>query len=504
MQFVKILAANHQSAIPVEVQGGARMQRLWVASTVFLIFCQLVASQKSPLDELRSNPAISGAWLGVLVQTTDNPPKTLYSLNEDKRFMPASNTKLFTSALALEKLGVDFAFVTPLLTDGQIEGESLNGNLYLKGSGDPSLTRDRLRELVKALPLKGIKFVKGDIVVDVSAFSDNRWGTGWSWDYLLYGYAAEVWAISLDRNSVNLQVSPAPKEGQLAQVSITPSTDWLILDNRIRTTRSGQSRWFILRDPWERVIRLSGQIPLDATPETVRISVPSVPYYVGETLRTMLREEGITVDGHVKVGVTPPTVLNIAETKSPPLKELVWWLNKVSDNLYAEMLLRAVALKETGQGSVAEAMRILEQQLQDWGIDTYDVRLVDGSGLSRLNMVTPRSIVKLLQVARTRPWFDAFKNSLPIAGRDGTLRTRFQGTPAEGRVFAKTGFIGSVVALSGYIQRQDGTESVFSVLVNHYSAATRQVQSAVDRFVVSLVEGEALSAKSLTSSASSN
>ncbi|MFN4179104.1 MAG: D-alanyl-D-alanine carboxypeptidase/D-alanyl-D-alanine-endopeptidase [Armatimonadota bacterium] len=480
------------------------MRRLWVASVTFLIFCQLFASQRGALDDLKSNPAVGGAWLGVLVQTTDNPPKTLYSFNEDKRFMPASNTKLFTSALALEKLGPDFTFVTPLLTDGQIEGEGLNGNLYLKGSGDPSLTRDRLRELAKALLSKGIKFVKGDIVVDVSAFSDNRWGTGWSWDYLLYGYASEVWAIALDRNSVNLQVAPAPKEGQLAQVFVAPPTDWLIFDNRIRTIRSGQSRWLVLRDPWERVVHLEGQIPLNAAPETVRISVPSVPYYVGETFRTMLREEGIVVDGNVKVGLTPPDVIKIAETKSPPLKELVWWLNKVSDNLYAEMLLRAVALKEVGQGSVADAMRILEQQLQDWGIDTSDVRLVDGSGLSRMNMVTPRSIVKLLQVARTRPWFDAFKNSLPIAGKDGTLRTRFPGTPAEGRVFAKTGFIGSVVALSGYIQRQDGTEFVFSVLVNHYNATTRQVQSAVDRFVTSLVEGIASSAKLLTSSASSN
>ncbi len=480
------------------------MRRLWIASAIFLIFCQLFPSQRSSLDELNANPAISGAWLSVLVQTIDNPPKTLYSLNEDKRFMPASNTKLFTSALALEKLGPDFTFVTPLLTDGQIEGENLNGNLYLKGSGDPSLTRDRLRELAKALPSKGIKFVKGDIVVDVSAFSDNRWGTGWSWDYLLYGYAAEVWSIALDRNSLNLQIAPAPRGGQLAQVSITPSTDWLILDNRIRTIRSGQSRWFVLRDPWERVVHLEGQIPLDAAAETIRISVPSVPHYVGETFQTMLREEGLVVNGSVKVGLTPPDAVKIAETQSPPLKELIWWLNKVSDNLYAEMLLRAVALKESGQGSVTEAMRILEQQSQDWGIDTSDVRLVDGSGLSRLNMVTPRSIVKLLQVARTRPWFDAFKSSLPIAGKDGTLRTRFQGTTAEGRVFAKTGFIGSVVALSGYIQRQDGTEFVFSVLVNHYNATTRQVQSAVDRFVVSLVEGVALPAKSLTSSASSN
>jgi len=151
------------------------------------------------------------------------------------------------------------------------------------------------------------------------------------------------------------------------------------------------------------------------------------------------------------------------------------------------MLLRAVALKERGQGSVSTAMQILKQQLVDWGIDPNDVRLFDGSGLSRLNMVTPRAIVKLLQIARTRPWFEAFKESLPIAGKDGTLRTRFLNTPAEGRVFAKTGYIGSVVALSGYIQRTDGSELVFSILVNHYSSPTRQVQACVDRFVSSLV-----------------
>jgi D-alanyl-D-alanine carboxypeptidase/D-alanyl-D-alanine-endopeptidase (penicillin-binding protein 4) len=187
------------------------------------------------------------------------------------------------------------------------------------------------------------------------------------------------------------------------------------------------------------------------------------------------------------------------------LREIVRWLNKVSDNLYAEMLLRTVASKERGQGSVSAAMQILKRQLVDWGIDPDDVQLFDGSGLSRLNMVTPRAVVRLLQIARTRPWFDAFKESLPIAGKDGTLRTRFQNTPAEGRVFAKTGYIGSVVALSGYIQRTDGSELVFSILVNHYSAPTRQVQACVDRFVASLVETrEPLTAKTLTSFVSGN
>ncbi|MEJ7615112.1 MAG: D-alanyl-D-alanine carboxypeptidase/D-alanyl-D-alanine-endopeptidase [Candidatus Fervidibacter sacchari] len=480
-------------------------KKVLLTGFVLFAFCFAVAPQTSPLKELLLDPVMRGAWVGVLVQTSDNPPRTLFAVNEDKRFMPASNTKLFTTALALEKLGQDFTFVTPLLTDGRIEGECLNGNLYLKGAGDPSLTRERLRDLAKALVTKGVKSVNGDIVVDVSAFSDNRWGAGWSWDYLHYGYAAEVWAIALDRNSVTLQVSPATKEGQPAQITLVPATDWLTIDNRIVTVKSGEPRWSIWRDHWERVIHLWGRIPLSASPETVRISVPSVPHYVGESLRATLKEMGIAVEGSVKVGQVPSDASVIAESQSPPLKEIVHWLNKVSDNLYAEMLLRAVALKERGQGSVSAAMQVLRQQLIDWGIDPDDVQLFDGSGLSRLNMVTPRAIVKLLQIARTRPWFDAFKESLPVAGKDGTLRRRFQNTPAEGRVFAKTGYIGSVVALSGYIQRADGSELVFSILVNHYNAPTRQVQACVDKFVASLVERVKVSStNSLTSSASNN
>jgi len=472
---------------------------------VLLTFCFAAASQTRPLEELLSDPVMRGAWVGVSVQTSSNPPQTLFAVNEDKRFMPASNTKLFTTALALEKLGPDFTFVTPLLTDGKIEGEHLNGNLYLKGSGDPSFTRERLRDLAKALTEKGVKSVNGDIVVDVSAFSDNRWGTGWSWDYLHYGYAAEVWAIALDRNSVTLQVSPATKEGQPAQIALVPATDWLTIDGRVVTVKSGDSSWSIWRDPWERVIHLWGHIPLGASPETVRVSIPSVPHYVGESFRATLKEMGIAVEGSVKVGQVPSNASVVAETQSQPLREIVRWLNKVSDNLYAEMLLRAVALKERGQGSISAAMQVLKRQLVDWGIDPDDFQLFDGSGLSRLNMVTPRAIVKLLQIARTRPWFGAFRESLPIAGKDGTLRTRFQNTPAEGRVFAKTGYIGSVVALSGYIQRTDGSELVFSILVNHYNAPTRQVQACVDRFITSLVRSsEALTAKTLTSSVSSN
>jgi len=465
-------------------------KKVSLAWLVLFAFCQTVAPQVNLLEAILSEPAMRGALVGVLVQTSGDPPKTLFALNEDKRFMPASNAKLFTTALALEKLGPDFTFVTPLLTDGRIDGERLGGNLYFKGSGDPSLTRERLRDLAKALSAKGVKSVNGDIVVDVSAFSDNRWGMGWSWDYLHYGYAAEVWAIALDRNSVTLQVSPTAKEGQPAQITLVPATDWLTIDNRIVTVKSGEPRWSIWRDHWERVIHLWGRIPLSASPETVRISVPSVPHYVGESLRATLKEMGIAVEGGVKVGQVPPNALVIAESQSPLLKEIVRWLNKFSDNLYAEMLLRAVALREQGQGSVSAAVQVLKQQLVDWGIEPDDVQLFDGSGLSRLNIVTPRAIVKLLQIARTRPWFNAFKESLPVAGKDGTLRTRFRNTPAEGRIFAKTGYIGSVVALSGYIQRTDGSELVFSILINHYNAPTRQVQACVDRFVSSLVNSE--------------
>jgi len=149
----------------------AKVSLAWLA---LVAFCFAAAPQTNPLKELLSDLAMHGAWVGVLVQTSSNPPQTLFAVNEDKRFMPASNAKLFTTALALEKLRPDFTFVTPLLTDGKIDGERLDGNLYLKGVGDPSLTRERLRDLAKALATKGIKSVNGDIVVDVSAFSDNR------------------------------------------------------------------------------------------------------------------------------------------------------------------------------------------------------------------------------------------------------------------------------------------------------------------------------------------
>ncbi len=465
------------------------MKRITIFVVVsFTFLCQCLVSQKNPLNQFLSEPALEGALVGVIVQTNNEPTQTLFAVNEANRFIPASNAKLFTSAIALEKLGENFTFTTPILSDGQIDGETLKGNLYLKGSGDPSLSRDRLHELAKVLASKGIKFIKGDIVVDVSAFKSNRWGAGWSWDYLHFGYAPEIWAIALDRNSITLQVAPAPKEGQPAQISANPPTDWLIIENQIRTVKNGQPFWSIAREPWERVVHLWGQIPINAQPEIVRISVPSVPQYVGENFRSALQELNIGVSGQVKVGLTPQNAELIAETKSQPLSQLVRWLNKVSDNLYAEMLLRSVALKEKGIGSLAEAMSILEQQLEQWGIEPSDVRLVDGSGLSRLNIVTPRAIAQLLRVAKTRPWFKTFKESFPVAGIDGTLRIRFRGTPAEGKVFAKTGYIGSVVALSGYIQRDEGSEMVFSVLVNHYNAPTKQVQSAVDRFVIALAQ----------------
>lgn len=477
---------------------------LTVMIMIFAVSVCVLASQENPLETMLSDQTLTGAWVGVFVQTTDNSPQTLFNFNEDKRFMPASNTKLFTAALVLEKLGPEFTFTTPVLMDGTVEGGNLTGNLYLKGTGDPSLSRDRLKELAKAISAKGIKSVKGDIVVDVSAFTDNRWGAGWSWDYLHYGYAPEVWSVALDRNSVTVQISPS-SDGQLAQIVTVPKTNWLIIDNRIITAKNGEPQWLVCRDPWERTVHFWGRIPLNSPPTTVRISVPSIPNYVGEVFREILTEDGVTVFGKVRVGQTPHDAVVIAEKRSPPLRELVRWLNKVSDNLYAEMLLRSVALKEKVQASLRDALRILTEQLTEWGIEASDVQIVDGSGLSRLNAVTPRSIVKLLQVARTRPWFDAFKDSLPVAGRDGTLQSRFKGTPGEGVVFAKTGYIGGVVALSGYIQCKDGSELVFSVLVNHYNTSTRQVQASIDKFVAALAEGgKRLLKSAFTSSASSN
>ncbi|MGQ9462342.1 MAG: D-alanyl-D-alanine carboxypeptidase/D-alanyl-D-alanine endopeptidase [Candidatus Fervidibacter sp.] len=477
---------------------------LTVMITVFAVSVCVFASQENPLETMLSDSTLAGAWVGVFVQTADNSPQTLFNFNENKRFMPASNTKLFTAALVLEKLGPEFTFTTPVLMDGTVEGESLTGNLYLKGTGDPSLSRDRLKELAKAISAKGIRSVKGDIIVDVSAFTDNRWGAGWSWDYLHYGYAPEVWSVALDRNSVTVQISPS-SDGQLAKVVTVPMTNWLIIDNRIITAKSGEPQWSVWRDSLERTVHFWGRIPLNSPPTTVRISIPSVPHYVGEVFREILTDSGVTVLGKVRVGHTPRDAVVIAETKSPPLRELVRWLNKVSDNLYAEMLIRSVALKEKGQASLRDALRILTGQLIEWGIEASDVQIVDGSGLSRLNAVTPRSIVRLLQVARTRPWFDAFKNSLPVAGRDGTLQPRFKGTPGEGMVFAKTGYIGSVAALSGYIQCKDGGELVFSVLVNHYNTSTRRVQASIDKFVIALAEGgKRLLESAFTSSASSN
>lgn len=463
--------------------------RRWCVSLVVLWLA--VASAQSPqraLDALLNDPALKGAWVGVVVQTTTDPPHTLIAHNADKRFMPASNAKLFTSALALERLGADFVFVTPLLTDGKQDGDRLQGNLYLRGVGDPSLTRQRLQALAHAVAQKGLRTVTGDIIVDVSAFSDNRWGTGWAWDYLHYGYAPEVWALALDRNAVTLQVAPADAAGSPAQVTLTPPTTWLSLDNHIQTVSTDEEGdWTVWRDSWERTLHLWGRIPLTANPETVRLSVPAVPHYIAETFCHLLTQAGVQVQGEPQVGITPPHATVIAETTSAPLHALVRWLNKVSDNLYAEMLLRAVAFHERRQGDIATALAILRDRLKAWGIDPDDVRLVDGSGLSRLNLVTPRALVQLLQIARTRPWAQAFRDSLPIAGVDGTLANRFRNTPAEKRLIAKTGFVGNVVALSGYLQRSDGSEVVLSVVVNHFTAPTRQVQTAVDRFVAALV-----------------
>lgn len=446
------------------------------------------------LDQLLADPALHGATVSLTVRDARSGA-TLYQHNPRTRLVPASNLKLLTTAAAMDVLGPQYRFSTQLLSNGQQQGDRLTGNLYLRGLGDPTLQFADYQVLAAQLASRGVREVQGDLVFDDTWFDAERLGVDWSHDDESTYYGAQISALTVSPNSdfdagTVLVTAKAPlRAGQPVGVEIFPPTDYLQLSNR---AVSGPGNTYgINRRHGTNLLQLSGAVaPGKQSQQLVSVWEPT--QLVANLFEQALAQQGIRVSGRrVMGGTSPATASVLAEHQSAPLQELITPLLKLSNNNMSEALLKAMGRQAANSGTAAAGVVAVAGFLKRQGLDTTTLNQVDGSGLSRLNLVSSQTLTDLLLAASKQPWFNAWYNALPIAGNadrmtGGSLRYRLVGTPAENNLHAKTGSMGGVSSLSGYINDVRGHRLVFSMVTNNYVVAGAQVKAVENRVAVAL------------------
>jgi D-alanyl-D-alanine carboxypeptidase/D-alanyl-D-alanine-endopeptidase (penicillin-binding protein 4) len=456
-----------------------------------------LADLQRDLDRTLSAPSGEHAYWGVLAKSLKTD-ETLYALNAHKLMMPASAMKVVTLAAAADRLGWDFTYETRLFAVGPVESGTLNGDLAVVGSGDPSLTQDVASKLFSSwaerLKVAGIRAVSGRVVGDDNAFDDEELGAGWSWDDLADGFATGVSALQYNENTVRATITPGSEVGSPAAISLAPAGSGLILTNLVRTAPAdSQLSMAVRRAPGSGRLELRGSVPLGGGPFARTLAVTNPTLFFVAALRDALIAKGIDVRGppvDIDDIVDAPSLTGapLAAYRSPPLSTLAVTLMKLSQNLYAETLLKTIGVA-SGTPTFEGGRAAVRSTLAPWGLPAGELIQVDGSGLSRYGYATAATLVGILtHVDRDDKLRGPYEASLPIAGRDGTLTGRLVGTRAEGNVRAKTGTMSNVRALAGYVTSRDGDPIVFAILANNFESAPDAIIGTIDAVVVRLAE----------------
>lgn len=455
----------------------------------------------SPLDQLRAQmekyieePRYSGALWGIKVVSLGSG-KTLFESHADRLMSPASNSKLYTGALGLERLGGDFRFKTPVYATGRVsKSGTLHGNLIVVGRGDPSWNARRLgtnfwtifEPFFTVLTNAGIRRVDGDVIADATYFRGPPTGSSWAIDDLDGGEAGMISALTLNDNLTQVDVRPGSKIGKPCQLMPLQPGAGLIFSNETVTVPAGSPTHLDVYAPLDStVVFILGQLPVGDGGQTVDLAVPRPADWFASALKIALARHGIKVSGHARGLAWPQSGTGVCETNaaklgtvlSPPLRDVVRGFMKPSQNLEADTLLAAVgeAARESNappwQTSEQAGLAALYQFLDDAGVKSGDVRFDEGSGLSRNNLTTAEATVTLLEYMEKDREAEDFMAALPIAGVDGTLRLRLRGTPAAGNVIAKTGTLRWAHALSGYLTTAAGERLAFSIMLNRFAPA---------------------------------
>lgn len=464
------------------------------------------------------SPAARSAFWGIRIDDLETGA-TLVSINAGRFFVPASNTKLFTTALALVRLGPDYRYETLVLAERAPDAEgAVAGDVRLVGGGDPNLSARVLpyrtgrsegdplaaiEDLAAQAVARGLRRVEGDIIGDDTAYIREPFPEGWAADDATWEYGAAVSALAVNDNAFTLRVLPGARAGDPAAITLAPPLEFYHIDNRVRTTAGGERRIHVAREPGSGQVRVWGAIPAGDRGASELLGVHDPALFAARAFYDALARRGVAIGGRATARhVFPNQVADLrngpaperqpgfelARRVSPPLIEDLRVTDKVSQNLHAEMTLRAVALARRRIGSREAGLEEMKAFLSELGIPGEAYALHDGSGLGRLNLVTPSAVVDLLRHMHASALRADWLSLLPVAGRDGTLEHRFAGSPARGRIRAKTGTLSHVSALSGYAERRRGAPLAFAVLVNNYNAPSGEIRAVIDTICSLMVE----------------
>lgn len=469
--------------------------------------------QQRLTQHVRQSKFAAASW-GVKVVSLDTG-KVLFEENPQKFFSPASNSKLYTVALALDRMGGDYRIKTSLYVPSRPDHAGiLKGDLIVYGRGDPTINARlnsndicrALAPLVRVVTGAGIKRVLGDLVGDESFFRGPPYGSGWAWDDMQYYYGAPISALTINDNRVEISVKPGARLGVPCRLQMSPANDWLILSNRTETIPKGGRRSISFYRPLDQhVVYVLGKMPLEDAGYADDVTVPNPAGLFAAWFKEALKQQGVEVWGQPRSAnwldreVHPVDFgkqVELGFVESLPLRDLAREVQKPSQNLYTDLLLAHVGVLKRpagaspGESSEDSGLRELGRFLEEAGVRKGDVQFEEGSGLSRNNLTTPDATVALLQFMSRHREAAAYASALPVAGVDGTLRNRLKNTAAAGNMKAKTGTLRWANSLSGYVTSAAGERLAFCVMLNRYhnTDPDRTTRAEIDDIAVLLAE----------------
>jgi serine-type D-Ala-D-Ala carboxypeptidase/endopeptidase (penicillin-binding protein 4) len=468
---------------------------------------------QSRIEQIAHQPALEPGFFAVKIVSLDTG-RVIYEQDAHKFVRPASNMKLYTVAAAFDRLTPDYHFITSVYAKEKPEDGKVKGDLVIYGRGDPSIAArfnngdyfKGINDLADRVVAAGVKRIKGDLVGDESYFNGAPLGSGWEWDDLTWSYGAQVSALNINDNAIDLTVKPGDRVG--APVIITtgpPATTFMTIANRATTSaRGSKNELQLYRGVGENTLEVTGSIPLGDAGFIGGVAIPDPALAFVTMLRDALIKRGVKIEGRVRTvsgragefqrllpneTPEPKPTLEIASLQSPPFSLIAAHTLKPSQNQYTEVILRTLGKMsgaDANKSNEDAGLEAVRKFLHEAGVGDSDLVLSDGSGLSRNDMITANATVQLLTYMSKHKYFAQFRDALPIAGVDGTLRTRMKGTPAEGNLRAKTGSLSSVASLSGYVTTAAGERLVFSMMLNNYPDASALRRESIDAIAILL------------------
>lgn len=451
-----------------------------------------VASLDALLQPLTQDRLFRDATVGLQVVDVETGQE-VFAYNADLGLMPASTMKLLTSAAALHTLGPSYTFSTTLLTDGQLQPDGvLDGNLYVRGTGDPTFVVEKLWKLLYDLKLEGVKEIHGDVIFDRSFMDDGYAIPGWTKDEDVEdgpAYFPTLGALSINFNTAAVVVGPGEGVGQPARAQLETAAPGIIeIESKLVTSSKGSRRNIRLDrevDGAKMTVKLSGTVPLGSDVQRFYRAIPDPTAHYTAAFAAMVKQHGFKVTGKYIDGKTPPAAHQLVELRSPALSVILMDTNKHSNNFMAEQVLKTLGAEAKGlPGTTANGLEVVADYLKSLGVPSEEFQLINGSGLSRDVKIRPSHLdAVLVDMAHNHRIGAEFQSSLAIGGRDGTLWARFREEDEIDRVRGKTGTLNGVHCLAGYVEAADGRMYAFAFLVNDLPYSISRARRVHDQFV---------------------